>query len=74
MRLYQCVILAQSVFAMWDSLLVKFNYGVLVNDLWCRVKSKVSCGGQHMIVLFGTLVSKSLAMIHYGTTLICYLP
>jgi hypothetical protein len=36
MRLYQCVILAQSCFNMWDSLLVMFGNGVTINDLWCR--------------------------------------
>jgi hypothetical protein len=43
------------------------TYGVVI-------KPKVSYGGRHMVVLFDTLVSNSLVMIHYGTTLICDLP
>jgi hypothetical protein len=72
---YWCVILSQYVFATWDSLLVMFGNGVMINDLWCRDETESllwmhtqGCAVRH------TLVSRSLAMIHYGTTLICYLP
>jgi hypothetical protein len=75
MRLYQCVILAQSSFTTWDSLLVLFGNGVMVSDLWCRSETESllwmrtqDCDTRRM------LVSRSLVMIHCGTTLMCYLP
>jgi hypothetical protein len=74
MRLYQCVILAQSIFATWYSLLVLFGNGVMVNDLWCRSKTEsLLCMRTQGCVTRRMLVSRSLVMIHYGTTLICCL-
>jgi hypothetical protein len=59
----------------WDSLLVLFGNGVTINDLWCRSETESllwmrtqDCATRRM------LVSRSLVMIHYGITLMCYLP
>jgi len=72
MRLYQCVILAQSVFATWDCYWCQFGSGVTIKDLWCRSETESllwmrtqDCATRRM------LVSRSLVMIHYGTTLMC---
>jgi hypothetical protein len=53
----------------------QFCNGVMVNDLWCRSKTESllwmrtqGCATRRM------LVSRSLVMIHCGTTLMCYLP
>ena len=53
----------------------QFSNGVMINDLWCRSETESllwmrtrDCATHRM------LVSRSLVMIHYGTTLICYLP
>jgi hypothetical protein len=75
MRLYQCVILAQSSFTMWDSLLVLFGNGVTINDLWCRCETESPLWMYTQgYAAWRMLVSRSLVMIHYGTTLIYYLP
>jgi hypothetical protein len=75
MRLYQSVILAQSSFTTWDSLLVLFGNGVMVNDLWCRSKTESPLWMYTQgYVACRMPVSRSLVMIHCGTTLMCYLP
>jgi hypothetical protein len=53
MRLYQCVILAQSSFSMWDSLLVMFGNGVMINDFGAAVKLRVSCECARKVMLLG---------------------
>ena len=72
MRLYQCVILAQSSFTTWDSLLVLFGNGVMVNDLWCHSETEsplwIYTQGY---AAWRMLVSRSQVMIHCGTTLMC---
>jgi hypothetical protein len=62
-------------FATWDILLVMFGNGVTINDLWCHRETESPLlmytrgyADWHM------LVSRSLVMIHYGITLMCYLP
>jgi hypothetical protein len=52
-----------------------FDNGVTINDLWCRSETESllwmrtqDCATRQM------LVSRSLVMIHYGTTLMCDLP
>ena len=63
------------VFAMWDSLLVLFDNGVIVKDLWCRSETESPLWMYTQgYAAWRMLVSRSLVMIHYGTTLICYLP
>jgi hypothetical protein len=53
----------------------QFGNGAMNKDLWCRSETESllwmrthDCATRRM------LVSRSLVMIHYGTTLICYLP
>jgi hypothetical protein len=53
----------------------QFDNGITIKDLWCRSETESllwmrtqDCATRRM------LVSRSLVMIHYGITLMCYLP
>jgi hypothetical protein len=53
----------------------QFGDGVMINDLWCRSETESLLWMRtHDSVAWRMRVPKSLAMIHYGTTLMCYLP
>jgi hypothetical protein len=75
MRLYQCVILAQSSFTTWDPLLGMFGDGVMIKDLWYRGETEsLLCMRTQDFAAWRMPVPRSLVMIHYGTTLMCGLP
>jgi hypothetical protein len=53
----------------------QFGNGVTINDLWCRSKTESPLWMDTQgYAAWRMLVSRSLVMIHYGTTLMCYLP
>jgi hypothetical protein len=75
MRLCQYVISTQIVLTTWDSLLVLFGNGVMVKDLWYHGETESPLWMYTQgYAAWRMRVSKSLAMIHYETTLICYFP
>jgi hypothetical protein len=52
----------------------QFGNGVMGNDLWCRSETESPLWMYTQgYAAWRMLVSRSLAMIHYGTTLMCYL-
>jgi hypothetical protein len=53
--------------------LVTFGNGVMTNDWWCRDETESLLWCTHGWVARHALVSRLIAMIHYGTTPICYL-
>jgi hypothetical protein len=53
----------------------QFGDGVMINDLWCRSETKSPLWMYTQgYAAWRMLVSRSLVMIHCGTTLIYYLP
>jgi hypothetical protein len=53
----------------------QFGDGVMINDLWCRCETESPLWMYTQgYAAWRMLVSRSLVMIHYGTTLMCYLP
>jgi hypothetical protein len=53
----------------------QFGNGVMIKDLWYRNETESPLWMYTQgYAAWRMLVSKSLAMIHYGTTLMCYLP
>jgi hypothetical protein len=53
----------------------QFDNGVSINDLWYRYKTESPLWMYTQgYAAWRMLVSRSLVMIHYGTTLMCYLP
>jgi hypothetical protein len=74
MRLYQYVVSAQIVLPREIRYWCQFGNGVLINDLWYHNETESPLwmytqgyAAWHMLVL------RSLVMIHYGITLMCYL-
>ena len=53
----------------------QFSDGVMINDLWCRCETESPLWMYTQgSAAWRMLVSRSLVMIHCGTTLMCYLP
>jgi hypothetical protein len=53
----------------------QFGNGVTINDLWCRSETESPLWMYTQgYAAWRMLVSRSLVMIHYGITLMCYLP
>jgi hypothetical protein len=56
-----------------DFSLVAFGNGIIANDGWCRDETESLLWCTHGWAARHALVSRLIAMIHYGTTPICYL-
>ena len=75
MRLYQYVISTQIVLITWIHYWCQFCNGVMVKNLWYRGETESllwMCTQD--FAAWRMPVSRSLVMIHYGITLMCYLP
>jgi hypothetical protein len=56
-----------------DFLLVAFGKGIMASNWWCRDETESLLWCTHGWAARHALVSRLIAMIHYGTTPICYL-